>query len=443
MFGGSYVGTTVVEAAIQSPPHLKAAVAVAPVPDLLTLFSTPQGAVWTGVAAQLGLAFSGFAGAPRLIGDPDPSHLEGAIAKITADPTGGSRLCPDVAKAFTDLSADAVGMDRDPVFWEARNMWPHLHNVTAPIIYTDGYYDDQYFEGPHVFPLFTGSPFQYWTGPWPHQPPDDHPELGDFIDYLITWFDFWLKGMGDVPPHLGKAIWEDAASPGVAPENGKGEWHVSDAWPPPEATDRMFNLSGATLSESDAGTERTYRSVPIAEGESGPMLGPGGWLWPKAFLCDQTDPLTGATRLVYSTAPAAEPWLLAGIPRLDLNITSDQPGGIVNAFLLDQQTDGCLPPTEGGSGNQRAALVSFGAADLLHVTDRFGMQPFPTGQPTHIQLELTDIAQVIQPGHRLVLVISAGNPVDHTSRYAPTITIHAGTADGPTRLSLPVVGATA
>ncbi|MEA3166585.1 MAG: uncharacterized protein QOJ26_1457, partial [Thermoplasmata archaeon] len=143
MFGGSYVGTTVVEAAIQSPPHLKAAVAVAPVPDLLTLFSTPQGAVWTGVAAQLGLAFSGFAGAPRLIGDPDPSHLEGAIAKITANPTGGSRLCPDVAQAFTDLSADAVGMDRDPVFWEARNMWPHLHNVTAPIIYTDGYYDDQ------------------------------------------------------------------------------------------------------------------------------------------------------------------------------------------------------------------------------------------------------------------------------------------------------------
>ena len=129
---------------------------------------------------------------------------------------------------------------------------------------------------------------------------------------------------------------------------------------------------------------------------------------------------------------------MAGIPHLDLNITSDQAGGIVNAFLLDEQTDGCTPAGEGGS-NSRAALISFGAADLLHVTDMFGSHPFPTGTPTHIQLELTDIAQVIQPGHRLVLVLGAGDPVDHTSRYAPTITVNPGTAAGPTQLSLPMV----
>jgi putative CocE/NonD family hydrolase len=441
MHGGSYDGTTVLEAAIQAPPHLKAAVAVAPVPNLLLLFTTPQGAVWTAVAAQLELAFSGFAAAPRLVGDPDPSHIEAAIAKLTGDPTGGSRLCPDVAQAFTALTLDPSGADRPPAFWQARDMYPRLHNITAATIYTDGYYDDQYFEGPHVFPLFTGGPFQYWTGPWPHQAPDDHPDLGGFQDYMIVkWFDYWLKGVGDRPADLGKAIWEDAAAPGVAPTNGKGAWHVSDAWPPPESADRLLNLSAARLAEHDASTERTYRSVPIAEGESGPMLGPGGWLWPKAFPCDETDPVTGPVRLVYSTPPAARPWLVAGIPRLDLNITSDQPGGIVNAFLLDEQTDGCSPPGEGGSGNTRAALVSFGAADLLHVGDMFASHPFPTGTPTHIQIELSDIAQVVQPGHRLVLVLSAGNPVDHTSRYQSTITVHAGTAAGPTRLTLPVVG---
>ena len=81
--------------------------------------------------------------------------------------------------------------------------------------------------------------------------------------------------------------------------------------------------------------------------------------------------------------------------------------------------------------------MSFGAADLLHVTDPFAMQPFPTDTPTHLRIEMTDIAQVIQPGHELVLVIGAGNPQDHTSRYTPTITVHAGTPDGPTRLLLP------
>jgi len=441
MHGGSYVGTTVLEAAIQAPPHLKAAVAVAPVPDLLTLFTTPQGAVWTAVATQLELAFSGFAAAPRLVGDPNPDHLQAAVAKITGDPTGGSRLCPDVVTAFNQLALDPVGMDRDKAFWEPRDMWPRMHNITAPLIYTDGYYDDQYFEGPHVFPLVDHAPFQYWAGPWPHQPPDDHPTLGQFQDYMLAWFDFWLKGVGPEPANLGKAIWEDTKVPGVSPVNGKGDWHVSDAWPPPEGHDLSFNLSADRLSPNAPGTERTYHSVPIAEGESGPMLGPGGWLWPKAFICDQAAPATDVSRLVYATDAASDAWLVAGIPHLDLNVTSDQPGGILNAFLLDEPQSTCVSGGEGSAG-QAAALISFGAADLLHVTDMYGQHPFPTGVPTHIRLELTDIAQVVQPGHRLVLVISAGNPVDHTSRYQPTITIHPGTPAGPTVLTLPVVAAT-
>ena len=442
MHGGSYVGTTVVEAAIQAPPHLKAAVAVAPVPDLLTLFTTPQGAVWTAVATQLELAFSGFAAAPRLVGDPDPSHIQAAVAKITADPGGGSRLCPDVVANFNALALDPVGMDRDKAFWEARDMWPKMHNITAPFIYTDGYYDDQYFEGPHVFPLVDHAPFQYWAGPWPHQAPDKHPELGDFQDYMLTWFDYWLKGVGPAPANLGKAIWEDTLVPGVSPTNGKGEWHVSAAWPPPEAVERAFNLSGAALTNSSASTERTYHSAPVPEGESGPMLGPGGWLWPKAFVCDQAAPATDPVRLVYATEAASEAWLVAGIPHLDLNLTSDQPGGILNAFLLDEPPAGCGPGSEGGASVQAPALISFGAADLLHVTDMWGAHPFPTNVPTHVRIELTDIAQVVQPGHRLVLVLSAGDPVDHTSRYQPTITVHAGSAAGPTALTLPVVAAT-
>ncbi|HUR25407.1 MAG TPA: CocE/NonD family hydrolase [Candidatus Thermoplasmatota archaeon] len=440
MHGGSYPGTTVLEAAIQQPPHLKAAVAVAPVPDLLMLYTTPQGAVWTGVAAQLAAAFTGFSTAPRLLGEPDTTHLESAIAALTGDPAGSSRLCPDVFEAFTRLSADLAGLDRPVEFWQARDMDPHLHNITAPLIYTDGYYDDQYFEGAHVFANFTGGPFQYWAGPWPHAPPHEHPLYGDFQDYMVTWFDFWLKGIGPEPTDLGKAIWEDTAFPAVSPTQGDGEWHVSAAWPPPEAVPRSFNLSGSSLSQTAGSTERTYRSLPLPEGESGPMLGPGGWLWPKAFLCQQTDPLSDTVRLVYTLEPASDPWLIAGIPYLDLNVSSDQPGGIVNAFLLDSPSDGCTPPLgDAGTGNDAAALISFGAADLLHVTDLHGSHPFPTGTPTHIRLELTDIAQVVQPGHRLVLVIGAGNPVDHTSRYQPTITIHAGTPQEPTQLVLPTV----
>lgn len=432
-YGGSYRGTTVLQAAVQTPPALKAAVAVAPVPDLFTTLSTPQGALWNEVPTQVAAAFGGIAALPRLQGDDPPAHLEGALAKLAGGDLG--RLCPDVAQAFAELSLEPWVTMRDARFFQERDLRPRLADIRAPLMYTDGYYDDQYFEGAHVWSQVTGAPFQYIAGPWPHALPTV-PGGGRFEDVMIEWFDFWLKGIGDPPPSLGKAFWQDTLEPGVYPNRGDGEWHVSDAWPPPEATPHRFNLTASGLAEDAPGTARSYRAVPIPEGTSAPLLGEGGWQWPKNFLCDEAAAEAEPTRLTYRTETADEPWLLAGIPTLNLTLTSDQPGGVVNAFLLleDADANSCNDPNAPGS-----ALISFGAADLLFLGDIYAATPFPVGEPTHFQIELTDIAQVVQPGQRVVLVLGAGNPVDHQTRYAPSITIHEGTPEMPTWLTLPIV----
>jgi putative CocE/NonD family hydrolase len=432
-FGGSYRGTTVLQAAVQAPPALKAAIAVAPVPDLFTLFSTPQGALWNQVPAQLGGAFAGIAAAPRLQGDDTAGHLEGALAKVTsADP---GRLCPDVAQAFAQLSLEPWTSMRDAAFFKERDLRPRLGDIRAPLMYTDGYYDDQYFQGAHVWPLVTGAPFQYVAGPWPHASPSVEGD-GSFQDVMVEWFDFWLKGIGDPPANLGKAYWQDTLEPAVYPDRGDGEWHVSDAWPPPESVARDFNLTVGGLYPDRPGAERSFRAVTVPEGTSAPVLGEGGWQWPKTFLCDEASDAAEAVRLVYRMDAADEPWLLAGIPTLDLTVTSDQPGGLINAFLVLEEA-GPTPCDDPGA--QGPALISFGAADLLFVDDIYTEKPFPTGTPAHVHIELTDIAQVVSPGDRVVLIVGAGNAADHLTRYTPMITVQGGTADLPTKLTLPVL----
>ncbi|HLE47026.1 MAG TPA: CocE/NonD family hydrolase [Candidatus Thermoplasmatota archaeon] len=433
-YGGSYRGTTVLQAAVQAPPALKAAIAVAPVPDLFTMLSTPQGALWNEVPAQLAAAFTGIAAAPRLQGDDQAGHLAGAVAKLSGGDVG--RLCPDVAQAFAQLSLEPWTAMRDSTFFKARDLRPRLADVRVPLMWTDGYYDDQYFQGAHAWSHVTGAPFEYVAGPWPHALPSV-PDKGRFDEVMVQWFDFWLKGLGDPPPHLGKAFWQDTLKPGVYPNRGDGEWHVSDAWPPPEATARHFNLTASGLAENRPGIARSYRSLPVPEGTSAPVLGEGGWQWPKTFLCDEAAAATAPIRLVYRTETADKAWLLAGIPTLNLTITSDQEGGVLNAFLLleDAAARPCTNPSAPGP-----ALISFGAADLLFLRDIYTPTPFPTGKPTQLHIELTDIAQVVQPGQRVVLVVGAGNPADHQTRYSPSITILAGTPEMPTWLALPIIG---
>lgn len=432
-FGGSYRGTTTLQAAVANPPALKAAIAVAPVPDLFTMMATPQGALWNQLPAQLGGAFTGIAAAPRVQGDDPQGHVEGVAAKLAGGDVG--RLCPEVAEGFGKLSLEPWTSMRDVAFWKERDLRPRLGDIRAPVMYTDGYYDDQYFAGAHVWEYFTGAPFEYITGPWPHTTPSVEGD-GSFNDVMVEWFDFWLKGVGDPPPHLRKAYWQDTLEPGVYPNRGDGEWHVSTAWPPPESALQHFNLTETGLAANAPGAARSYRAVPVPEGTSAPVLGEGGWQWPKNFLCDDAADTAEPIRLVYRMDAMGEPWLLAGIPTIDLTISSDQPGGIVNVFLVLEQA-GEQPCDDTDAAGP--ALISFGAADLLFIDDIYTEKPFPTGKPVHMQIELTDIAQVVQPGQRLVLVIGAGNAADHYSRYTPMITIHEGTDELPTFLTLPIM----
>lgn len=433
MIGDSYDATTALEAAVQAPAALKAVVAVAPVPDVYQLFSTPQGAWWWVTAPEVAAALGATDLAPSGITDAG-QHLSGYLAGYPSE-----RVCNDVRSMLTDLSTGAVNSDRDAAFWRQRDVRDRLSQVKAAVLYTFGYYDDQYFESYKAFGLLANAPKKFIIGPWPHQPP---PSADNWYGTVgEQWLNYWLKGIGPVPAGLDQATWQDVAQPGTAAQftaNGgmiNGTPHTSSAWPPPEATQQSLYLNDGALTTTSATGELSYHSTPYPEGMSQPMLGPGGWFWPKAFLCSTNHAPGMATRLLYQSEPATSPFIVAGNPVARLSVLSSEPGGIITLDLLD------LPPgfcqTDGPEG---AALISFGAVDLRFKDGGFTASNFPVLTPTQLQVDMTPIGQVIQPGHRLALLVSYGNPADHLTPFLPVITILGGNPGTASRLQLSLMG---
>jgi predicted acyl esterase len=419
MFGNSYDATDVLAAAAQNPKALRAVVTVAPDPDLYRMFVTPQGAAWSTLRPTITATYN-------------------ALAAVPGQSGMGDALCPDVRPPLAELVTEHTQGSRDSAFWQARDLMPRLKDVRAAVLYTDGYYDDQYFEGDNVLGAFTHAPVAYVTGPWPHQEPPPADEF--WYSTVIAWFDHWLKGQGPVPSGLGLATWQDDADPRAAEttlvaetsDGGDGlpggTWHTSRSWPPPEAKADTLYLHDATLSDAPADTSSTYLSLPGAEGLSHGMIGPGGWYLPKVFLC----PVGGdavTSRLLFVSDAVDRPTLVAGNPALDLDVSVNQPGGIISARLLDIPPGFCTT-----DGPENAAQLSLGAADLEFRDGGYTASDFPQGGWTALHVDLSSIAAVIRPGHRVGLLISAASAFDQVSPYQPRVTVR-----GTSRLDLPVV----
>lgn len=417
MMGDSYDGTTPLEAAIHAPRALKTIVAEGPVSNFTTgLQFTPQGAEWSSVLPLWPAYGTLLSIVPPLRGDNAPANA------AASHPSPDSRVCPDVAQIFRGGSTGPGADERNRAFYEERDLLARFPSIRSSVLWVQGYYDDEYFSDDTIWPALRHAPTRYITGPFPHVAPDG--VVPDWPRVLARWLDYWLKGIGPRPEHLGEVSWEEARDPGVPPAVfPTGPWHHTRAWPPAEARDEVLHLAGDALLRAPSAASRSYQSLPTTEGVNGPMLGPGGYYWPKAFACQAA----GLTRLLYATAPLAKPVTIAGNPFAYLHLDVDQPGGIVTLNLLDLAGDPC----------QGATQVSHGAADLRFAHGNWRAQPPPTDHGFDLRIDLSAIGHVVPAGHRLALLASYGPPLDHAEPYLPTVTL-----GGASELVVPLTAGT-
>jgi len=425
MYGHSYHGWTPWMAAVQAPPALKTIVASGIVTDPYTFSYGPEGA---GVVF-LGPFWLAFEASVDLL-----PPLGGGLRHATVDHLGvlPDRLCPDVAKAMTETGRGEFTDARDEAFWQERRLIPRFADVRAAVLVSQGLNDDtgHTYQEDIVWNNLPHAPKRMVLGQWGHDlpPPRKYLERAPFgsdwhEDVLMPWLDFWLKGLGPGPPRLGIVDYQDSAY----------SWHTSSAWPPVEAREEALYFGDGALVAEPPGGQHALRAAPNPTVGLCP-LGPVASLLPPPAL-------------LFASAPLERPATLAGNPLAYLDLGSDQPGGVVAVDVFD--LDPGFRCDANGDGMHH---VAGGAADLRFYQGNFRGEPFPTGAPAPVRVDIWNDAWVFAPGHRVGVVVSGGattsrfgEPFDGVllsqvdQPYFPQLVLHEDAGPASSHIVLPLV----
>lgn len=423
MMGLSYHGTTPWEAAINTPPSLKTIVVAGMVSDLYTFFHTPQGAAFTAGYTFQALV-NGIVTGPSLLGQPP---AERTVASILYAP---ERACPEMAESVSGLAVGSHSDVRAETYWNERRLIDRFPDITTAVLLTHGF-QDQWGSGHQsqenaAWAALSRAPKWQVEGQWQHEFPHEegvaaHARLPAFGEDILAWLDYWLKGIAEAPPTLGTVDYQDAS----------GTWRTTTSWPPAEARDQVLHLTEGTLAPNPTEGDLVFRARPDPPGSERAWEGTGATIGP---LCAHGAPGPGLEPhgALAVSEPVAERTVIAGNPFAYLTLTSDQPGGLVTVALLDLAPDwGCEDRVPHG-----VHPWAVGAADLRFHQGNFQGRDLPVDTPTPVRVDIVNIAEVLEPGHRLGVFLSYGDQQQRSSQpYTPLLRIHAGES----HVVLPVV----
>lgn len=375
MTGVSYDGTTPWEALVSgAAPSLKAIVPVEGISDYYRY------SFFEGVPVGGGAAFNTYYEA--LV---DASYT--SVANLAGwAPTMTTHLCPEQAEVYAH-PYETYRTGVHDAYWDERDMSAMLESATAAVFVVHGTKDFN-VKMDHVQTIWDKlpGPKRMLIGQWEHNIPwsNTYDHKQNWTRYNVTldqFFDAYLK---EDPAALAA---EQASAPVLVQDSANVTWELT-AWPPVGSVPTAYGLGPeGELAEGHAqpgdATIRSspvtlaLRQTPLPHGPLREALGPQS----VAF---ETEAFDADTRIF-------------GNPWIDLNVTVDQPFGMLEARLYE---------TGGEDGDE---LISLGWQNLATRTSRDQAENVPTGEPMHVRILMEAIAQVIEKGHGLKLVLSAEN----------------------------------
>lgn len=433
MGGLSAMGTTPWEAAVRAPGALKTIVVSGIIIDWYTLQHTPQGATYPIVPffdAQIRASYSLL---PPLGGGPE--HATAGRVPVIPE-----RACPQTADHHVEQTRAFATDFRDATYWDSRRLIDRLDEVTSAVLLAHGFLDQEQhaFQESAVWATATNAPKRQVVGQWGHEFPlperaslDPAWRNNTWSPLLIEWLDFWLKGIGEPPEHLGRVDYQDSAK----------TWRQSSSWPPAESRDEVVYLAGTSISALPGDGSRRYRSAPNILNSYRGATAVGSPFKPWAALCPDATSTAGTSGLVYVSEPAAQPVVIAGNPFAFIRVSSDLPGGIVTMKLADLAPDFSCDAARQPHGFR---FLAAGAADLRFHAGTFTGRDFPVNTPTNVRIDLFDLAERIEAGHRLAVEVSYGEThIEWSGQpYYPEITVHSDGNAYASHVLLPIVEGT-
>lgn len=433
MGGLSFSGATSLMAAVEAPESLKTIVVGGIVSDVYLFSTTPQGAKATvSQPFRTGQATS-FSLVPPLGSGPEHG-LSGFPERLP------ERACPEFAKLYYQDAQDLLTDDRDADYYEERRLIDRFEDITAAALVAHGLRDDtgHAFQDSELWRTMERAPKRLIEGQWGHTFPwgdngtlDPAWDADTWEQLVLEWLDYWLWGKG-TPERLDTVDYQDHL----------GTWRESDAWPPAEAHDEVLYLGGDKLRARAGGEPGSYRSVPnILNSHRGANFVGFPYAPWDAFCPTTATSAAGTAGLVYMTDALQEPVTIAGNPHAYLRLESDLPGGIVTVKLVDIGPDFSC---DAAGQTTDARYLAGGAADLRFHEGTFQGRDFPTGVPTQVRIDIFDLAETIQAGHRLAMEVSYGEThMEWMGQpYPSTITVRTDGEELASHVVLPIVDGT-
>jgi putative CocE/NonD family hydrolase len=433
LWGVSYYGVTVMQAAIAHPPHLVAAVAVITASDYHDNWTYVNGVLdlWFTQSWLAGWADVDANRRQQLrAGVPWPEVRQRALSRGSQNsgqlPDWNRQLPLDQLPAFKDTVPfyyDWLAQPDYQPFWSSVDIERRYASIRVPMLLVGGWYDIfsvgtvRNFIGIStaggsalaraqtrlvMYPLCHGNcnaamsfAPDFWS--------DAAPPMS------LAWWDHWLKGADnevthDPPVRLFVM---------VPPEQGnrdEGFWITADHYPLPGTMRTRFALHSAGHANSRTG-DGTLAAGSAASGPAdtftydplNPVPTLGGALCcndqqfaPGAF--DQSELELRDDILVYTSAPLAQDLTVVGPVTVDFWATSSARDTDFTAKLVDVRPDGV-------AHNILDRIINAG----LRGGSKSTRSPITPGRAYEYRLALGDTALIFKAGHRIRLEISSSN----------------------------------
>jgi putative CocE/NonD family hydrolase len=448
LWGPSYMGINQLFTAAQHPEGLRALFPIVAAADPYRDIVYPGGQfnagfmpAWSGVVLAAGipgprLAARDPATAARLLGE----HVVGDV----------TTMAPTLLDALTEGERAYDGP-----FWRTRSPIEVIDRIDVPTFLVGGENDLFQRGTPLLYEGLRrrGVPARLVIGPWNHLEGAvgaglPAPDLPLSLDQMaLRWFDQHLKGMG---------TGVDATPPVTQYEEGPDRWAAAPDWPTPAIrTQRLHLRSAEGLSPEPAGPGEGGSST-LQQPLSGLCTGSTAqWTAGGMRIPGCTDDLRHEGHLSprWTTPPLTEPLHLNGPIAANLWISTTGADAAVTVRVVDvapdgkatDLTDGWLSASFRAVDRGRSRLVGGENLQPWHPFTAASRLPVPAGAPLLLQVEVFPTDAVIEPGHRLQVMVQPSD-FPHALPSLPSLARQTGgiltvlhDAEHPSYVALPVV----
>jgi hypothetical protein len=302
-------------------------------------------------------------------------------------------------------------------FWQARNLRPHLKDVTPAVLTVGGWYDGEDMFGALECFKTVGrqSPAtdnHLVMGPWSHGQwvggKAESLGQGDWgqataVQYRDQvekpFFDHHLLG-ASAPP-LPKAF---------VFEVGANRWRTFDAWPPPRAKARSFYFGPGGRLEADPGRLAAGFDEWVSDPDRPvPYHNEFTTYHTATYLVeDQRFASTRPDVAVYESAPLAEDLTVAGPVRAELFVSTTGTDSDWVVKVIDVHPGDEPDPLPNPRGYRNGDYQELVRGDVMRGKFRNSFEhpePFVPGQPTRVAWTLNDVLHTFRKGHRIMVQV--------------------------------------